>query len=118
VASAPQLLAPRLANRSSPRRRGNPGHSGCAAAVPYRQAAGRIEKARRLMMENSIDAMFLEGGTSMFYFTGVRWGARAGVRRDSPPGRARGFRASESRAPVVKFSNDIRVWQEDEGPTR
>ena len=34
----------------------------------------RIEKARRLMTENGIGAMFLEGGTSMFYFTGVRWG--------------------------------------------
>src|SRR3954470_20933517 len=34
----------------------------------------RIEKARKLMAENGIDAIFLEGGTSMFYFTGVRWG--------------------------------------------
>ena len=34
----------------------------------------RIEKARRLMAENRIDAILLEGGSSMFYFTGVRWG--------------------------------------------
>src|SRR5260370_33089735 len=34
----------------------------------------RIEKARRLMAENGIDALVLEGGTSMFYYTGVRWG--------------------------------------------
>src|SRR4051812_39648591 len=34
----------------------------------------RIEKARRLMKDNGIDAIVLEGGTSMFYFTGVRWG--------------------------------------------
>ena len=34
----------------------------------------RIEKARRLMAENGIDAILLEGGSSMFYFTGVRWG--------------------------------------------
>ena len=27
----------------------------------------RIEKARRLMSENGIAAMFLEGGSSMFY---------------------------------------------------
>src|ERR1043165_7930682 len=34
----------------------------------------RIEKARRLMKDNGIDAIVLEGGSSMFYFTGVRWG--------------------------------------------
>src|SRR5256885_8501353 len=35
---------------------------------------GRIENARRLMTDNGISAIFLEGGTSMFYFTCVRWG--------------------------------------------
>src|SRR5919107_138368 len=47
------------------------------AAPPPITAAerlARIEKARRLMRENGIDAMVLEGGTSMFYYTGVRWG--------------------------------------------
>ncbi|MGE5102089.1 MAG: aminopeptidase P family N-terminal domain-containing protein, partial [Deltaproteobacteria bacterium] len=34
----------------------------------------RIEKARRLMTENGIGAIVLEGGSSMFYYTGVRWG--------------------------------------------
>src|SRR5258708_10494697 len=35
---------------------------------------GRIEKAQRLMAENKIDALYLDGGTSMEYFTGIRWG--------------------------------------------
>jgi Xaa-Pro dipeptidase len=26
------------------------------------------------MAQNQIDAMYLEGGSSLFYFTGVRWG--------------------------------------------
>ena len=34
----------------------------------------RIEKARKLMVENKIDAIVFEGGTSMYYFTGTRWG--------------------------------------------
>jgi len=34
----------------------------------------RIEKARRLMTERKIDALMLAGGTSMEYFTGMRWG--------------------------------------------
>jgi Xaa-Pro dipeptidase len=35
---------------------------------------GRIEKAKRLMRENRIDALMLTGGTSMEYFSGIRWG--------------------------------------------
>ena len=46
------------------------------AVVPIandeRQA--RIEKARRLMAEKHLDAIFMEGGTNLYYFTGVRWG--------------------------------------------
>lgn len=34
----------------------------------------RLEKARRLMTERKIDALMLAGGTSMEYFTGMRWG--------------------------------------------
>jgi len=33
----------------------------------------RMEKARRLMVENNIDAVYIEGDTSMFYYTGMRW---------------------------------------------
>ena len=32
----------------------------------------RIEKARRLMRDNRIDAVLMEGGSSAFYFTGAR----------------------------------------------
>lgn len=34
----------------------------------------RLEKARRLMTEQKIDALMLAGGTSMEYFTGMKWG--------------------------------------------
>jgi len=33
----------------------------------------RQERARRLMKENKIDAIFVEGGTSLVYFTGLHW---------------------------------------------
>jgi Xaa-Pro dipeptidase len=33
---------------------------------------GRVEKARRLMGENKLDAIVMESGTSLFYFTGTR----------------------------------------------
>src|ERR1044072_5407278 len=34
----------------------------------------RIEKARKLMRDQRIDAIYLEPGSSMFYYTGMRWG--------------------------------------------
>ena len=34
----------------------------------------RLEKARRLMTEQKIDALMLAGGTSLDYFTGMKWG--------------------------------------------
>src|SRR5476649_874017 len=45
-----------------------------AGIVPIstRDRQARIEKARRLMVESHIDAIVLEGGSSLFYFTGVR----------------------------------------------
>src|SRR6185369_8776652 len=34
----------------------------------------RIEKAQRLMRENKIDAIYVEPGSGMFYYTGMRSG--------------------------------------------
>jgi Xaa-Pro dipeptidase len=83
----------------------------------------RIEKARRLMIENGIDAMLLEGGTSMFYYTGVRWGNSERTFAVVIPARGElawvtpGFEEQRARE-LIKFSTDIRVWQEDESPYR
>jgi Xaa-Pro dipeptidase len=81
----------------------------------------RIEKARRLMAENGIAAMFLEPGSSMYYYTGVRWSlserpfgvvipAKGELAYITP-----GFEEERARE-LIKFSNDVRVWQEDESP--
>jgi Xaa-Pro dipeptidase len=91
--------------------------------ISDQERLARIEKARKLMVENGIDAMFLEGGSSLFYYTGVQWGLS-----ERPFGAvipARGELAwvtpafEEQRArELIKFSNDVRVWQEDESPYR
>ena len=36
------------------------------------ERGARVEKARRLMRESKLDAIYLENGTSMYYFTGKR----------------------------------------------
>ena len=89
--------------------------------ITKEERMARMEKARRLMRENKIDAIFLEGASSMFYFTGTRWGASERTFGLVFP--ARGELAwvvpafEEARAKeVISFGTDIRVWEEDESP--
>ena len=84
---------------------------------------GRLEKARRLMAENNIGAICLEGGSSLFYFTGVRWGLSERPFVAVIP--AKGELAwvcptfEEARArELIRFGKDVRTWQEDDSPYR
>jgi Xaa-Pro dipeptidase len=43
-------------------------------SISVDERKARLEKARRLMHEHRIGALMLTGGTSMEYFTGMRWG--------------------------------------------
>ena len=95
------------------------------AAVPItdEERRARIEKARRLMIDNGIDAMVLEGGTSMFYYTGVHWGNSERTFAVVIPAHGElawvtpGFEEERARE-LIKFSTDVRAWQEDESPYR
>lgn len=100
------------------------GRSG-APIVPITDAErrARIEKARRLMVEHGIDALVLEPGSSLFYYTGVKWGlserpfvavipARGELAYVTPA-----FEEARARE-LIRFSDDVRVWQEDESPYR
>ena len=81
----------------------------------------RIEKARRLMAENRLDAIMVEGGTSLFYFTGVRWGQSERPFVAVIPAKGEfawvcpGFEEARARE-LIKFGSDIRTWQEDDSP--
>jgi Xaa-Pro dipeptidase len=81
----------------------------------------RIEKARKLMTDNGISAMFLEGGTSMFYYTGVRWGNSERTFGVVIPAKGElawvtpGFEEARARE-LIKNPVDVRAWQEDESP--
>lgn len=72
---------------------------------------GRIEKARRLMRAHRLSGMVLEGGSSLYYFTGTR--AIGGLWI---------LRASGDpiwilpEAQVSKFKGDVRAFSEAEGP--
>jgi len=44
-------------------------------AITTTEFEARIEKACSLMKANSLDAIYLNAGTNLYYFTGTRWGA-------------------------------------------
>ncbi len=81
----------------------------------------RIEKARRLMEENKIDAIVMEGGTSMRYYADTRWGNSERTFALVIPARGElawvcpAFEEQRARE-VIRFGNDVRTWEEDESP--
>ena len=85
----------------------------------------RIARAQQLLAEQSpkLDALFVAPGSSLYYFTGVRWW---------PSERLLGILIPQKGQPLVvcpafeegrfreqlRFSAEVRVWQEDESPTK
>ena len=81
----------------------------------------RTEKARRLMRDNKIGALVLEGGSSMFYYTGTRWTATDRTLALVLPAKGEPAwvvsQADQARAQqVLRMSTDVRIWTEGEGP--
>jgi Xaa-Pro aminopeptidase len=74
----------------------------------------RIDKAQRLMRENKIGAMVLEGGSSMFYFTGTR--SSPGERTFALVIPAKGELAwvGTGAHDGIKMGSDVRVAQDNE----
>jgi Xaa-Pro dipeptidase len=88
----------------------------------------RQDRARRLMRDNKIDAIFLTGGTSLAYFTNVRWGNSERLLAAVLPAQGEAFfvcpafeeeRAREQIAAGPAGVNaGVLTWQEDEDPYR
>ncbi|MEQ1691826.1 MAG: Xaa-Pro peptidase family protein [Gemmatimonas sp.] len=87
---------------------------------------GRLEKARVLMRSNGIDALMLTGGTSMDYFTGIRWGLSERLLAAIIPAKGSAFlvtpKFEEERAmeqahlgPMGKDA-EVFAWEEHENP--
>ena len=99
---------------------------GEATPIIREERAQRWERARQLMGENALDGILLMEGTSLKYFTGIRWwgGERTFAlvlpQKGSPfyvcPAFEEG-RAREQIANAPEGENpDVRIWQEDQSP--
>ena len=110
-------LPPSIAALTSMRNRAKP--------ITADERRGRLEKARRLMAEQKIDAIILTGGTSLNYFTGVRWGNSERLtavvipKTGNPYVVTPAFEEDRTREQLVNgpmAHTDVATWQEDESP--
>ncbi len=97
-----------------------------AAPVSIDERRERQERARKLMAENSLDAMVLMEGTSLRYFTGIRWWGGERMFAFVLPAKGAAFyicpgfeedRAREQLANAPDGEHaEVRTWQEDGNP--
>jgi len=98
-----------------------------ARPITNDERRARIEKARRLMVENKIDAIALTGGTSLVYFANIRWSGGERLFACVIPAKGEPFFVcpmfEEDRAreqiglgPFGGGKTDVRTWNEDESP--
>ena len=95
--------------------------TGGMVPITLDERRARIDKAQRLMKEKKISAIYLEPGSSMFYFTGMRWALSERMFGLVIP--ASGEVAwicpkfEEERArELIKIGEDVRTWEEDASP--
>jgi len=83
----------------------------------------RISKAQKLMDKLKIDAIFMEGTASCFYFTGMRWGQSERTFGLLIPSKGKiayvcpKFEEDRARELInPAFGDEVRCWEEDESP--
>jgi Xaa-Pro dipeptidase len=99
---------------------------GEALPISLSERRDRQEKARQLMRENNLSAMLMTEGTSLTYFTGIRWWGGERLFAIVLPAKGEsfyvcpGFEEGRAREQIAKSPDgdkaDVRIWQEDESP--
>ncbi len=92
-----------------------------AAAITRAEYQGRIERAQAMMVERGMTALYLNAGTNLYYFTGMRWRASermvgAVLLQSGPPQ----FIAPAFEIGTVKqfmvIDGPVHGWEEHESP--
>src|SRR5580693_8111091 len=99
-----------------------------ATPIMKEERQERLERARAVMNENGLGAIVLMAGTSLNYFTGIRWWGGERMFALILPAKGAAFyvcpafeegRAHEQIASAPDGERaDVRTWQEDESPYR
>jgi Xaa-Pro dipeptidase len=97
-----------------------------ATPIPLEERLTRVERARELMREAGLAGLFLTGGTSLTYFTNVRWGLSERLFAVVLPLRGEAFvvcpafeedrtREQLAQGPLAA-ATAVLTWQENEDP--
>ena len=114
----PEKLPPSIASLKSMKDQAKP--------ITREERQKRQEKARQLMQTNSLDAILIMEGTSLNYFSGIRWWGGERMFAMVMPAKGKTFyvcpafeegRAHEQIANGPEGTDaDVRTWQEDASP--
>ena len=95
--------------------------TGGVAPIGPAERAARLARAQALMRANGIGAVLVESGSSLQYFTGVRWGRSERLTAAVLPVEGRiclvtPFFEEPSIRETLRVPAEVRVWQEDQDP--
>ncbi len=95
--------------------------TGDAVPITVAERQSRVAKAQRLMQQSGIDALLLEAGSALVYFTGVRWWRSERFTGAIIPAEGDlAFVTPYFEEPSVResmtFGDDVRTWHEHENP--
>ncbi len=93
------------------------------APIGAAERAARIARAQALMKANGIGAVLVEPGSSLTYFTGVRWSRSERLTAAILPAEGEAcivtpFFEEPSVRESLGIAADVRVWQEDDDPLK
>ena len=97
-----------------------------AKPITVAERKDRMERARQLMHRNGIDAVCIAGGTTLNYFTGIRWGNSERLftlvmpQKGSPFYVSPAFEEGRAREQIAASPDGdscrVMTWQENEDP--
>jgi Xaa-Pro aminopeptidase len=121
AAALPLLVRPGLLRAAEPDLSALSDMTGTAVPIGPEERARRLARAQGLMKANGIGAILIEPGSSMVYFTGVRWGrserlTAAILPVEGEPCIVTPFFEEPSVRETLAVPAEVRVWQEDQNP--
>lgn len=82
----------------------------------------RLEKARRLLAQHHMEALYVESGSTLVYFTGINWGRSERMFAVLIPRRGRlafigpAFEKQRAEEQIIFADSQLFTWQEHESP--
>ncbi len=95
--------------------------TGDARPITAAEHGARVAKVQSLMQQRKVAALLVEAGSSLEYFTGIRWGRSERTTAALIPARGETiivtpFFEEPSIRETLQVAADVRPWNEDESP--